>query len=253
MDLSRARPFRVSYSGDPGLPATMREDGYAYLPKLVPEEAIDASREAIAAVLADEGILLSGSPPGDLVYGGGAPPSRDVLLGLHKRLNPLPAFATLADQPAILTVMRALLGEDALTHVRKICRVKYPHDPYDIVGPHQDFWYIKGAEETYTCWAPLTATTTDVGGLAILPGTHRDGPVAHSASDGSRFHGVGDVAADSEWAWSPMQVGDVLVFHSLTVHSGLPNTSAHVRVSVDYRYQRGGDPMDESHTRPHFE
>jgi len=253
VDPNDARPFTVSDGADPGLQARLAEDGYAYLPGLVPPTAVDRAREAIADVLADETILQDGTIPGDLVYREGDPPSRDVLLALHKRLNPLAAFTTLAEQPAILAVMRALLGPRVLTHVRKICRVKYPHDPYDIVGPHQDFWYIKGSQTTYTCWLPLTNTSADIGGLALLPGTHLDGPAPHHGSDDSRFHGVGDAARASDWAWSPMQVGDALVFHSLTVHAGLLNASTQVRLSVDYRYQAEGDAMEESHTRPHFE
>ena len=223
MDLNRVRPFTVSDSGDPALQARMADEGYLYLPRLVAPAAVDEARAAIADVLADEGVLKVGSPPADLTYRGGDPPSRDVLLALHKRLNPLAAFTTLAEQPPILTIMGALLGDRVRTHVRKICRVKYPHDAYDVVGAHQDFWYVKGAETTYTCWLPLTNTSAVLGGLAIRPASHLDGPTAHHQSDGSRFHGVGDVASTNGWVWSPMGVGDALVFHSLTVHAGLPN------------------------------
>jgi ectoine hydroxylase-related dioxygenase (phytanoyl-CoA dioxygenase family) len=253
VDLNRVRPFTVSDASDPALETRMARDGYLYLPGLAPPQAVAAACAAVAGLLAHEGILQSGSAATDLVYRGGEPPSRDVLLALHKRLNPLAAFTELAEQPAILAVMRTLLGETARTHVRRICRVKYPHDPYDVVGPHQDFWYVKGAEDTYTCWLPLTATSAALGGLAILPGTHLDGTTAHSASDDSRFQGVGGIAPASEWAWSEMRAGDALVFHSLTVHGGLPNASTRVRISVDYRYQREGDAMEESHVRPHFE
>ena len=58
-----------------------------------------------------------------------------------------------------MEVMSRLIDGDVHVHTRKICRVKYPHDPYDIVLPHQDFWYIRGAQETYSAWLPLMEMT----------------------------------------------------------------------------------------------
>ncbi len=253
MDLSATRPFADSLPGDLDLAEKMAADGYLCLRGLLDRDDVHSARDAIAAVLADEGVLASASPVGGLVFRGGDPPDRGLLERAHRRINALDPFTRLADVPAVGAVMRALLGDAVTTHVRRICRVKYPHDTYDIVGRRQDFWYVKGAEETYTCWAPLTDTNADLGGLAVRPGSLGGAPMSHAQRADSRFHGVDDDGDEGAWAWPPMRVGDALVFHSLTVHAGLPNTSAHVRLSVDYRYQRAGAPMDPSHTRPHFE
>jgi ectoine hydroxylase-related dioxygenase (phytanoyl-CoA dioxygenase family) len=253
VDLDATRPFADSLPGDPDLAQRMAADGYLCLRGLLDRDAVHAARDAIASVLADDDVLASATPASDLVFRGGEPPDRGVLERAHKRINTLDAFTALSEQPGIRAVMSVLLGDAVRTHARKICRVKYPHDSYDIVGPHQDFWYVKGAEETYTCWTPLTDTSAALGGLAVRPGPQSGGPTPHAQRADSRFHGVDDDGDPRAWAWSPMRVGDALVFHSLTVHAGLPNTSAHVRLSVDYRYQRAGAPMDPSHVRPHFE
>ena len=54
--------------------------------------------------------------------------------------------------------------------------------------------------------------------------------------------------ADLEWASSPFECGDVLFFHSHTVHQGLANLSGNqLRLSVDYRYQKASDPVMGPH------
>lgn len=253
MDLNETMPFDVSGADETGLAAKMSADGYLYLPRLLDPDCVAQAREAIAAVLDSFGLLAADTAPADLAYVGGDPPERDVLVAAHRQINHLPAFARLAAQRSVARVMESLLGEDIVTHTRKICRVKYPHDPYDVVGPHQDFWYVKGAEETFTCWAPLTHVDADTGGLAVLPGSHKRGALAHARPETSRFHGVAGAADSDGWVWSPMRSGDVLIFHSLTVHAGLPNTSTRIRLSVDCRYQHAATPMDTSHNRPHME
>jgi hypothetical protein len=47
-----------------------------------------------------------------------------------------------------------------------------------------------------------------------------------------------------------MRAGDVLVFHSLTVHKGIENRSARLRMSIDCRYQRVGDPFNPDNATP---
>ncbi len=45
----------------------------------------------------------------------------------------------------------------------------------------------------------------------------------------------------------------MLVFHSLTMHKALPNaTQDQVRISLDNRYQRVRDPIDEGALKPHL-
>jgi hypothetical protein len=46
-------------------------------------------------------------------------------------------------------------------------------------------------------------------------------------------------------------MGDVLVFHSLTVHGALTNRTAdRLRISADFRYQRAGDRFADHMLRP---
>ena len=91
-----------------------------------------------------------------------------------------------------------------------------------------------------------------MGGLSVLTGSHKFGvlPVSRSLGAGglrAHFQKIG-----GDWVSSPFELGDLLLFHSHTVHKGLPNLSGNrLRLSVDYRYQRASDPVMDKVLTPH--
>jgi hypothetical protein len=46
------------------------------------------------------------------------------------------------------------------------------------------------------------------------------------------------------WVGGDFEAGDVIVFHSLTVHKALPNLTPRLRLSMDCRFQRLSDPVN---------
>jgi hypothetical protein len=56
------------------------------------------------------------------------------------------------------------------------------------------------------------------------------------------------------WVTTDYGAGDVILFHSKTVHAALHNASElFMRLSVDFRYQLEGEALTEICLRPHFE
>ena len=51
------------------------------------------------------------------------------------------------------------------------------------------------------------------------------------------------VGPDDRWWSDDVAPGDVILFDGLSVHRALPNESAGFRLSVDFRFQRRGDPV----------
>ena len=91
-----------------------------------------------------------------------------------------------------------------------------------------------------------------MGGLGVLARSHKAGvlPVSRSLGAGGLRAHADDL--DGEWVSSSLNIGDVLFFHSHTVHQGLPNRSGNrLRLSVDYRFQRALDPVMEYVLKPH--
>src|SRR5262249_15342705 len=135
-------------------------------------------------------------------------------------------------------------------HRRKIGRVGFPQNEGKQTPVHQDFFHVRGTTETLTAWVPLGDCPRRLGSLAVAEGTHKLGFRDHEASEGVGGYAVD--AGDARWLTHDYAVGDVIFFHSLTMHKALPNRSTdEVRVSLDNRYQRASDVIDPGSLEPH--
>jgi hypothetical protein len=54
------------------------------------------------------------------------------------------------------------------------------------------------------------------------------------------------------WRGGDFRLGDVIVFYSHTIHRAEPNQLDRMRISVDYRFQREGEPVTPPCLLPHF-
>jgi ectoine hydroxylase-related dioxygenase (phytanoyl-CoA dioxygenase family) len=94
-----------------------------------------------------------------------------------------------------------------------------------------------GDPECFTVWIPIHDCPAEVGPLRILQGSHRYGYQAH---DDANLH-VPEIptgqAIGGDWVGGQINAGDVLIFHSLTVHAAAPNLSNLLRISLDCRFQ----------------
>jgi hypothetical protein len=55
---------------------------------------------------------------------------------------------------------------------------------------------------------------------------------------------------EERWVCGDFSAGDVLLFHSMTVHKGLPNRSDKLRMSMDVRYQLVSEPFNIDNANP---
>ena len=249
------QPLQVAtsiLSDQNALQSQMREFGYLFFQGLVDSSRVLEVRRDVLKVLDRHGVLdiACGLMEGRMRNGPAL--TRRDLIRFHREINRLESFNVLAHSGEIRELMNCLIDGEVQVHTRKICRIKYPSDDYDIVGPHQDYFYIRGSEETYSAWLPLGEINQEMGGLAVAPGSHRAGFLEHQNPEDSRFSGVSFADADRVWHRSDYSPGDALIFHSLTLHRGLSNVSDRVRLSVDYRYQQEGMEIVASHLKAHF-
>jgi ectoine hydroxylase-related dioxygenase (phytanoyl-CoA dioxygenase family) len=70
-----------------------------------------------------------------------------------------------------------------------------------------------------------------------MEGSHRFGL---QKSDPKTGFVVRETALGGDWVGGAIHAGDVLIFHSLTVHASSPNVSKQMRVSMDFRFQDYG-------------
>lgn len=170
-----------------------------------------------------------------------------------EQLQKLESFHMLAHEPALLRVMSMLLGEKVFPHPRNIVRIVTPHKAVKATPPHQDFLHIQGDARTWTVWFPLGDCPRTLGGLSVLEGSHRQGLFGVTELYGAAG-GLESILCglDLEWVDGDYGAGDVLMFHSHTVHRALPCQEGNrIRLSCDFRFQSANVPIDRYSLLPH--
>jgi hypothetical protein len=249
-----AAPFAESQAHEEA--AVLRErlarDGYLFLRGLVPPERLLEVRRDILGLCREHGWLDAQAPLLDGVYAGG--PFPDMATGympLYRRLIKLASFNGCSRAPEIVGLFERLLGRPVLAHPRNIARISFPGHHAYTTQPHQDFFYIRGTPATYTTWIPLGDCPRELGGLALLEGSHRGGFLPHERTIGAGGSGVRTEGMGLRWLSSDYRLGDLVLFHSYTIHAALDNDTAdRLRLSLDYRYQRADESVDPSSLLP---
>lgn len=218
------------------LRAKVFEDGYLLFRGLIERTPIESARRAV----------LDGLKQGGWVRGNGDADQVEILPPIHgtdraslwndegyASAATSPAFNALPYLPELQQVMQRLMGSSAFCYPSKVLRILYPVrlvPKYVARHAHTDY-AIHKVQDMFTMWVPLMDITRSLGGLAILPG---------SQCSGSR---PSTILPDDEpnWATTEFEPGDVLLFHCLTLHIGLPNHTNGLRISGDFRWQRADD------------
>ena len=137
--------------------------------------------------------------------------------------------------PELLRLVRAAVGEPIEAHAGDLVRLVSPGAVDLTTPPHQDGAYLRNTKRAWSAWLPLGACPIELGPLAVLPRSHRDGLLPHGPA--GSLKGV-EVPEDATWAAADLEEGDVLLFSCMTIHRALPNVTAdRLRMSVDYRYR----------------
>ncbi len=214
--------------------------GCLLLRGLLPSADVLALRMRVVEACAALGWLDDAAPAAAAVARAGASAGAydEAWTELQRRVAPLPEFARLREHPAIAGVLETIFPGPVRTGRGDTCRVFAPGRPELTTLPHQDHFYVRGSAALWTVWIPLGDCPRALGGLAVLPGSHRDGLLPH-AGEGSGRQGI-EVGPDVVWAAADYRCGDVLAFNSLTLHRALENRTAdRLRLSADFRYDPG--------------
>ncbi len=240
------------------LRAVMARQGYLFFRGLAPAEEVLAVRQVVAEYCAEAGWLHPAHDPLEGVVARGVQPTTEgkpEYTAVYRKVLKHPLFHDFPTLPAPMNVARALLGDQVFVHPRRIGRMTFPNYTEVTTPPHQDYYYIRGSVNTYSCWVPLGDCPITLGGLAVWPGTHTGGYIDHTVHHPGAVGGCG-VPVDptqAEWHTTDYKAGDVLFFTTFTIHKALPNlTPDRMRFSTDNRYQRPEEDIDPSALKPHF-
>jgi hypothetical protein len=232
----------------------MRRDGYLFLPGLLPAGDIQSLRRRLLDICAAHGWLAPGSATGE-ARTARAPTQegKPDYWPVYRELQLCEEFHVLAHHPSLRAPLAHLLEEEVFVHPMKIGRISFPRNAGATTPPHQDYVHIQGSFETYTSWVPLGDVPRELGGLAVLAGSHRLGILPPRAAAGAGGLGLADEIPGLSWHAGDFSAGDVLLFPSQLVHKALPNLTAdRLRLSVDYRFTGVSHAVCESNLRLHY-
>lgn len=234
------------------LRARMERDGYLLVRSLLPADALEALRLRFLAIVRAAGWVEVAAPLADAIadQDGFCVEPTPEYMDIYRRLYALPQFHALQHHPALVGLLEKLLDSPVLPHPRLIARVIFPKRESFTTPPHQDFIPIQGTAATYTAWFPLHDLPPAMGGLEVAAGAHRGGVYEFQPALGAGGLAITD-AFEGTWTGGPFAQGDVLFFHSMTPHRGVPNTGERLRLSIDARYQRVADPIAPGSLLPH--
>ena len=151
-----------------------------------------------------------------------------------------PWFDQLMRHPAILNLVRSLLGNDLMVWTTHI----YPKEPGAgrFISWHQDsaHWGLD-SNQVLSVWVALTDATPENGCMRMLPGSHHNGQVEHQDTRDpnnilTRGQTIFDGIDEDQSVWIELKAGEVSVHHVDMFHASTPNQSNQRRVGVAIRY-----------------
>ena len=240
----------------------INDEGYLFFKQFLNRDNLLELRRQILTTLQEGGWLTAGTDPMD----GIADVTKRCTEGERKyedvyhKVQKLEALHRSAHWPETLDMMEKIMGRRGMPVPHQIVRLWFPKYTQYTTPIHQDFVHFQGNFDNITVWAPIGDCPIELGGLAVVPGSHKVGEVLnHGFALGAGMLNL-DVEKEairhpeltSGWHTTNYEAGDFLTFRSLTVHKALPNvTDDKMRVSLDNRYNPVGEPISERMLIPH--
>ena len=230
-DLQPLRDSTPLLGDDDALRGRFGEDGYLFFRGLLTRGDLAPLQALVRAACVELGFCAGDGRP--LVT---TPDYADPrYVKLQQRAYPSPEMDHIRRHPALLAVLDALVDGPLGMGRGDIVRVRAPGGE---TRPHQDRHYLPGDDDLIAAWFPLEPCPTEHGTFAVIPGSHRAGLLPHDA-DRSSERGLLEPLG-GPWHSADLKPGDAVLFGDHTVHRGLPTRAEVLRLSVDFRYSRGG-------------
>lgn len=263
------REYADSVDDPQPLRQSLAEDGYLFLRQFFDREPVRAARRSLLSQLDDQGFLLPGSDGDDASANPDRPTGRAFGNPLDQQDR---AVRDLVFGQQMMSFFDELFAE-AATHFDYIWfRTKGPGIGSSV---HCDIVYMgRGTTNLVSAWTPLGDISLEMGGLIVLEGSHhkRENLQEYLSRDVDEYC-VNDADGDDyasgakwwdgtlseqpahlrnelgcRWLTAEYEMGDLVLFGPTTVHGSLDNQTDRIRLSVDTRYQRASDPIDERWT-----
>ncbi|MFN8006885.1 MAG: phytanoyl-CoA dioxygenase family protein [Terriglobia bacterium] len=219
------------------------EEGYLFFRNVLDVNAVEEVKQDFLRVLQEQGVVKTGES--EPVWTGAGLEQID-----DNPLYALDSYQELLELESSRKLFEKIFGEPVFLYRNTDIRFALPNDERHLTPPHQDHFFIRQTNRFRTAWIPLMNINRDMGGLATAQRSHWLGLLDHVEHEtaysyifrGRKQRGVPVEQVASAWLTADYRSGDLLIFHSLTIHRALPNRSDRVRLSLDARYQPISEP-----------
>jgi hypothetical protein len=216
----------------------LAEDGYLFFRGVLDRREVRRVKDDFSQVLRAQGFV--GPSESNPEWTGRAFDALD-----DAPLYALTSYDDLSHSPHTISVLEKIFGEPVFVYRNATLRYAFPEDGAHVTPAHQDHFFIRETDRFRTLWIPVMDIDEIVGGLAVAPGSHKTGLVSHEVNEnvysyvlkGRKQRGIPLERVPLPWLTTDYHPGDLLVFHSHTVHWALPNRSNVIRLSFDTRCQ----------------
>ena len=224
--------------------------GYLYIKRYIPPA--DCERLLDAVLLACDPYIRGNASSSPHLEGEPFFETDPVWDEIYPKIQSLEAFHTFFHQQHVLNLMEIVTGAPVFVYPMKMARISTPGKIGFETPPHQDAHSHHAGPTMAGFWVPLHDVSEPMGRVKVLPKSHKLGvrPVFTT-------QGVGGVQCEiyeneTTWHVSDVEAGDVLIFHSCTIHKAEPNTTSEaVRISVDTRFCDHGAAVFSTNLDPH--
>ncbi len=257
-EIKEMRVSNDAIDDPPELQRRLAAEGYLFFKRLVNPDKLWQLRREMMSMIQQVGWLVADTDPmrgiadinmryteGDNEYSAG-----------YAEVYKIENFHRSAHWPEYLDIVEKMAGAPIMPHPQKVARIWFPKYTEHTTPTHQDFVHFQGSFDNITCWAPIGDCPLELGGLAVIPGSHKVNRVLqHHFSLGAGGLTVDETEhadIDPVWHSTDYEAGDALFFPALTIHRALPNyTEDKLRLSLDNRYMLVGDKIAEHMLLPH--
>ncbi|MBA62836.1 MAG: hypothetical protein CMJ76_10780 [Planctomycetaceae bacterium] len=258
-DLKELRESNDILGNSQALQERIADDGYLFFRKLQDVNMLLELRRQMLTTMQDGRWIQQGTDPLDGIAEPGVQCTEgDVeYTAVYHQVYRNQLFHESAHADVMLKTVADITGREMIPQPQKVARLWFPNYTAHTTPIHQDYVHFQGTYDNLTCWAPVGDCPVELGGLAVLKGSHKVGEVLDHhfslGAGGLMIHGEEFEALGLSWHTTNYEIGDTLIFPALTIHMALPNiTEDRLRVSLDNRYQAVDDPIAEHMTEPHL-
>ncbi len=216
-----------------------KENGYLVIENLLsPEFVADLIRDAddiVAHAAMAKATGKNAEQTGVFTWSGDYLPAEELakyeVNGIHDMQFYRASYSRLIMNERVLDIAEALLGPDVMLHHTKLI-YKKPRTG-GMFPMHQDYPYFPHQKNTMLAFSiHLDDTDDENGGLRVIPGSHKHGPIKTANGEGQSWYVDQKKFSVDDGVPVPVKAGAAVIFNYLTLHGSKVNKSDRFRRNI---------------------